>query len=150
MQRALPALAALAGLCLVAGALAARAEFDMAATLNWRQEVPRPAHPVRAAAGTLSGDLDHQSRQLHWTLVYRHLSGKPTRADFHYGRSGRTGKSFLVLCGRAVRRCKSGLKGAAKIPAQAVTAMEAGYTYVDLHTARNPRGEIRGQIAIKR
>jgi CHRD domain len=150
MRLALPALAVLAVLALAAGALAARAEFDMGATLTWRQEVPRPAHPVRAATGTLSGDLDHQSRRLRWKLAYRRLSGHASRADIHYGRPGHRGTLLLLLCGRAVRHCKSGLSGAATVSTRAVLTLEAGYTYVEIHTVRNPRGEIRGQIAIKR
>lgn len=154
MRTALPLLAALAALCFGAGvAPATRAEFDVAATLDWRQQVPRPAHPVRKATGALSGDLDHQSRELRWKLVYRRLSGRPTAAEIHRGKRGRKGAVLLRLCGPKApkaKRCKSGLSRTVIVPVATVLALESGNTYVVLHTRRNPKGEIRGQIAVKR
>jgi hypothetical protein len=150
---ALPVLAALVLLNLGASAAASPAAFELAATLDWRQQVPRPPHPVRAATGTLSGDLDIHVREVHWKLVYRKLSGRATAAEIHLGNLGRRGPLLLGLCGPKVakaRLCKSGLSGSATVLASTVRALEAGDTYVVLHTLRNPAGEIRGQIAIKR
>ena len=153
MRTAPPLMAAVAALSFGAGAWASPAVFDLAATLDLRQQVPRPAHPVRAATGALSGELDHQRREVHWKLVYRKLSGRATAADIHLGKLGRRGPLLLGLCGPKVakaRFCKSGLSGSATVLASTVRALEAGNTYVVLHTLRNPAGEIRGQIAIKR
>jgi hypothetical protein len=152
MQRVGPLLVTLAALGLAAAAWGARAEFDVAATLGWQQVVPKPSHPVKGASGTLSGDLDHQMRELNWKLVYRGLSGRPTRAEIHVGKLGRRGPLLLALCGPQAkgRPCKSGLKGTKIVPKSAVLTLEAGNTYVQLYTRRNPRGELRGQILIKR
>jgi hypothetical protein len=153
MRRVGPLLVTLSAFGLVAGAGASRAEFDVAATLSWQQVVPKPSHPVKRASGLLSGDLDHQLRELNWKLVYRGLSGRPTRAEIHVGKLGRRGPLLLSLCGPKVvkaRRCKSGLKGTKIVSKSAVMTLEAGNTYVQLYTRRNPRGELRGQILIKR
>lgn len=134
-------------------AWAARAEFDVAATLNWQQVVPKAAHPMKRATGSLSGDLDHQLRELNWKLVYRGLSGRPTRAEIHVGKLGQRGPLLLALCGPKVtkaRLCRSGLKGTKIVSKSAVLTLEAGNTYVQLYTRRNPAGELRGQILIKR
>jgi hypothetical protein len=153
LRAALPVLAGLAALVFGGGvALSTHAEFEVAATLDWRQQVPRPAHPVRSAVGALSGDLDHQRRELHWKLVYRRLSGRATAAEIHRGKRGRTGPVLLRLCGRRVpkaRRCRSGMSRTKILRAVTVLALESGNTYVELHTRRNPKGEIRGQVSIK-
>jgi CHRD domain len=153
MWRFGPLPVALAASGLAAGAWAARAEFDIAATLGWQQVVPKPSHPVKGAGGSLSGSLDHQARELSWKLVYRGVSGRPTRAEIHVGKLGRQGPLLLALCGPKVakaRVCRSGLKGTKKVSTSAVLTLEAGNTYVQLYTRRNPRGELRGQILIKR
>jgi hypothetical protein len=146
--------AALAALAAgAANAPATTSTFDVAATLDWRQQVPRPVHPVRVAAGSLSGDLDHQRREVHWTLVYRRLSGKATAAEVHVGARGRRGPLLVALCGRTApkaRPCSPGATGTATLSADAVGAFEAGNTYVVVQTRSNPAGEIRGQIAVKR
>lgn len=149
-----PLLVTLAALGLAVGAAsAARAVFDVASTLTGQQVVPRPGHPVRGAGGSLSGDLDHQLRKLNWKLVYRGLSGRPTRAEIHVGRLGQRGPLLLALCGPKVakaRLCRSGLQGTKIVSKTAVLTLEAGNTYVQLYTRRNPGGEVRGQILIKR
>lgn len=152
MRRAGGLLVALAALGLAAVAWGARAEFDVAATLSWQQVVPKPSHPVKRASGTLSGDLDHQLRELNWKLVYRSLSGRPTRAEIHVGKLGRRGPLLLSLCGPRAKvvRCTSGLKGTTIVSKSAVLTLEAGNTYVQVYTRRNPSGELRGQILIKR
>jgi hypothetical protein len=154
MRRVAPLLVTLGALGLtVAAASAARAEFDVASTLSWQQVVPKPSHPVRSASGSLSGDLDHQRRELNWKLVYRGLSGRPTRAEIHVGKLGQRGPLLLPLCGFNVanaRLCRSGLKGMKIVSKSALLTLEAGNTYVQVYTHRNPRGELRGQILIKR
>jgi CHRD domain len=153
MRRVGPLLVTVTALGLAAAAGGARAEFEVAATLGWQQVVPKPSHPVKRASGSLTGDLDHQMRELNWKLVYRGLSGRPTKAEIHVGKLGRRGPLLLSLCGPKVakaRRCKSGLTGTKIVSKSAVLTLEAGNTYVQLYTRRNPRGEIRGQILIKR
>jgi hypothetical protein len=152
MRRAGPLLVALGAFVLAGAAWGAQAEFDVAATLGWQQVVPKPSHPVKRASGALSGDLDHQMRELNWKLVYRGVSGRPTRAEIHVGKLGRRGPLLLSLCGpkAKVSRCASGLKGTKIVSKSAVLTLEAGNTYVQLYTRRNPRGELRGQILIKR
>jgi hypothetical protein len=150
MRRALLP-AALVVLALAAGsASSSSADFELGAQLDWRQQVPRPVHPQRRAAGSLTGDLDHQARMVDWKLVYAKLSGRATSAHLHLGRRGVRGKAVLTLCSRTARRCRSGMTGTARVSAATVRALEAGLGYVDVHTRRNPAGEIRGQISVKR
>jgi CHRD domain len=60
----------------------------------------------------------------------------------HRGKAGRPGGVVISLCGP----CRSGVRGTARASASVVTALLSGGAYVNVHTARNPGGEIRGQI----
>ncbi len=48
----------------------------------------------------------------------------------------------MTLCGP----CRSGARGTANVSVATLAALEAGRTYVNVHTKRNPTGEIRGQL----
>jgi len=125
-------------------------EFDLHATLDSRQAVPKPPHPVARATGTLTGTLDRETRTVEWKLVYKSLSGPATAAEIHLGRPAALGPVALALCGpraaAARTRCRSGVHGVAKFGAVTMRAFLAGLTYVNVHTSKNPTGEIRGQL----
>jgi hypothetical protein len=80
---------------------------------------------------------------LSWKLTFQGLSGKATASHIHVGARGRAGGVKVSLCGP----CRSGARGTAKVDAKTVNALLGGSTYVNVHTARNAAGEIRGQIA---
>jgi hypothetical protein len=70
------------------------------------------------------------------------LTGKAAAAHIHTGARGKSGPVIVPLCAP----CKSGAKGQATVDASVVSALETGRTYVNVHTAKNPAGEIRGQL----
>ena len=43
--------------------------------------------------------------------------------------------------------CRSGARGRATVDGSVLDALESGRSYVNVHTKKNPAGEIRGQIA---
>ena len=51
---------------------------------------------------------------------------------------------LISLCGP----CKNGQTGKVKITGDTEEAMEKGKTYVNVHTAKNAGGEIRGQVIL--
>ena len=116
----------------------------LTAGLDARQEVPRPKGAVADAGGSFVATLERKgaSGTLAWRLTFRELSGKATAAHVHLGKRGRPGPVALALCGP----CRSGARGSTKAGAGAVQALLTGGAYVNVHTARNPAGEIRGQI----
>jgi CHRD domain len=112
----------------------------LTARLDAAQETPAPKSAVRAAGlftATLSG------RSLTWRLTFSHLSGKALAAHIHLGRQHVAGPVAVPLCGP----CVSGVHRAVTVSAKVGTALLAGTAYVNVHTAKNPAGEIRGQIA---
>jgi CHRD domain len=55
----------------------------------------------------------------------------------------KSGNIVVPLCGP----CTSPAKGTATISATLMTAFKKHLLYVNVHTAKNPDGEIRGQLA---
>jgi CHRD domain len=113
--------------------------------LNARQEVPKPKGNANRARGTFSATVtkaDATSGSIAWRLTFSKLTGRAVAAHIHIGATGRSGPVAIPLCGP----CRSGARKSATLSAAVLTALEAGRAYVNIHTARNPAGEIRGQI----
>ena len=110
-------------------------------------EVPKPkaapgARGLFTATVTESGGV----RTIRWKLTFSRLSGKAVAAHLHRGKAGVAGGVLLPLCGP----CTTGQTGTATIPSDAADTLERGLAYVNVHTARNAAGEIRGQVRLVR
>jgi hypothetical protein len=113
--------------------------------LNTRQEVPRPTGTLARAGGTFTAAVTKSGATgtAAWRLTFSRLTGRALAAHIHLGRPGKAGAVAVALCGP----CRNGVRGTATLRAPVLAALEAGRAYVNVHTARNPGGEIRGQIA---
>jgi hypothetical protein len=114
------------------------------ATLGAGAEVPKPSGVTRRATGTFTGGLTRRGRagSLSWRLTFKGLTGSASAAHIHLARVGRAGPVAVPLCGP----CRSGARGNARLNAKTTTALLGGGAYVNVHTSRNPAGEIRGQV----
>jgi hypothetical protein len=114
------------------------------AGLNGKAEVPAAKGVSPTAAGVFAVWLTHTGSKYTatWKLTFDNLTGSAAAAHIHKGKPGTAGPVLVPLCGP----CKSGQTGTATISAAAVTAIKTGATYVNVHTAKNPGGEIRGQV----
>ncbi len=115
------------------------AAVKLTAKLDARHEIPAPKGAARAHGlftATLSG------RSLAWRLTFSRLTGKALAAHIHLGRTGVAGPVAVPLCGP----CSSGVHRTVTVTAKVRAALLAGTAYVNVHTARNPSGEIRGQV----
>jgi Cu/Zn superoxide dismutase len=121
--------------------LAARAAATVALTA--RKEVPRPKGAGRAR-GTFAvvATKEGASATIAWRLGFSRLTGRALAAHIHVGRVGRAGPVAVPLCGP----CRSGARGTATVSGATLAALQAGRAYVNVHTRRNPAGEIRAQI----
>jgi CHRD domain len=81
--------------------------------------------------------------KMSWKLVFSKLTGPASAAHIHLGAKGVSGDVLIALCGP----CKSGAHGTASVTAAQIKDMLKGKTYVNVHTAKFPNGEIRGQIS---
>lgn len=123
---------------------AATTTSTLTAVMNAGQEVPHPKGVMAGASGRFTGTLNNGV--LKWHLTFAHLSGPATAAHIHVGVKGKSGAVLVPLCGP----CKSGASGTVKLanPAALSITSKPDSTYVNVHTAKNPGGEIRGQLTV--
>lgn len=111
-------------------------------TLSGSAEVP----PTRTeGAGTLDASLDRSTGMLRWKLSYSGLTGPATMAHFHGPAMPGSNAGVIVPFASAM----SPSEGQATLTPSQVADLTAGKWYVNVHTAANPAGEIRGQMIAK-
>lgn len=146
---------------LVIGLLAATAPAALAADpptpafggpLDGSQEVPAV---VTAATGEATVVISADNSTIWYVVTYSGLSGALAAAHIHAGAAGVNGGVILPLVASAspmvgtLTSSNFTPSGSITTFAEAVSAVKAGTTYVNLHTAANPGGEIRGQVVAK-
>jgi hypothetical protein len=112
----------------------------MKATLDGKSETPPNAS---AATGKADIDYDAASKKLTWKLTYSGLTGPATAAHFHGPAEVGKNAGVAVAIPNATTSPNEG--SATLTDAQAADLL-AGKYYVNVHTAANPGGEIRGQV----
>ena len=132
----------------LAGAAVGRTQattIQLNTSMNAAQEVPKPKGSVRRAKGTFTATVTKSGTTgtIAWRLSFSGLTGRAMSAHIHRGKRGKAGPVVVALCGP----CRSGMRRSAALTPAVLTALEAGRAYVNIHTTRNPGGEIRGQIA---
>jgi CHRD domain len=118
---------------------------NVTTALNARQEVPKPKGNANRARGKFTATVTKASAttgSIAWRLTFSKLTGRAVAAHIHIGAAGRSGPVAVPLCGP----CRSGVRRTATLQSSVLAALEAGRAYVNIHTPRNPAGEIRGQI----
>jgi hypothetical protein len=133
------AIAALTAAALFAGAAAHAETIQMRATLNGAQEVP-PVTTQGSGTGTFT--FDTVTRKLDWDINYGGLSG-PAAAGHIHGPAAAGANAGVMVPFPAPA---SPIRGSATLTEAQATELMAGRTYVNIHTAAHPGGEIRGQI----
>jgi mono/diheme cytochrome c family protein len=117
------------------------------ATLTGAEEVP----PVQTtASGNAWVLFDPQTNTLSWTVEFSGLSGPATGAHFHGPADvGATAGVVVSLVADPAAGFASPIQGTATITAEQAAQFTGGMWYVNVHTAANPAGEIRGQVVVK-
>jgi hypothetical protein len=132
-----------AGLALTALALlvapAAAETVAFKADLKTSSEVP----PVDGSGtGNLTATYDTAGKKLSWKGNYSGLSGNVTAAHFHG--PAEPGKNAGVA--QPIQASSPTFEGSANLTDAQAADLMAGRWYVNVHTAKNPGGEIRGQM----
>ena len=138
--------AALAGVgltaCLQQQQSAAPATMTFKAHLTNKDEVP-----PTAGAGTGDGTvvLNTATNEITWNVTFSGLTGPAIAAHIHG--PGVPGANAGVLVGFDPPKAPAGeIKGSNVILVKQVEDLKAGKWYVNIHTAANKGGEIRGQL----
>ena len=132
-------LALAAGLSMVLAGPAFAEKVALKAQLTSAAEVP-----ANTSKGSGAADIsfDTASKALSWKLNYSDLSGAATMAHFHG--PAEAGKNAGVAV--PIPNTASGSEGTATLTDAQAADLLAGKYYVNVHTAANPGGEIRGQV----
>lgn len=100
--------------------------------------------PVQTGAqGNAAVTLDPTTNLMTYQVAHAGLSGPVTGAHIH-GPAGTSGTGPIVVPFRNTDRTP--IQGSASLTNAQVSQLRAGSYYINVHTARNPTGEIRGQI----
>jgi len=112
----------------------------MKVTLDGKSEVPPNSS---AGTGAADVDFDAASKMLTWKLTYSGLSGPATAAHFHGPAEAGKNAGVKVPIPNAT---SSPAEGSATLTDEQAADLTAGKYYINVHTAANPGGEIRGQV----
>ena len=131
------AIAFAGALALVTPSMAAMMNFK--ASLSGKNEVPPN---TVAATGTVTATYDTASKTLTWKGSYSGLTGPATAAHFHG--PAPEGKNAGVMV--PISPSGPSFEGSATLTDAQAKALMDGDMYVNVHTAANKGGEIRGQL----
>jgi hypothetical protein len=112
------------------------------ASLSGAQEVP----PVMGSGkGSADFKLDASTKTLTWTVSYSGLSGDAVAAHIHgpAAMGSNAGVEVPLTVG------SNPMTGSAVLTDAQISDLSTGKTYINIHTAANKGGEIRGQITPK-
>jgi CHRD domain len=112
----------------------------MTVKLDGKSEVPPN---TSAGTGTADIDFDAASKKLSWKVTYSGLTGPATAAHFHG--PAEAGKNAGVAV-PIPNIGTSPAEGSATLTDAQAADFAAGKYYVNIHTAANPGGELRGQV----
>lgn len=124
---------------LSAAAMAKVIHFRIA--LSGSQETP--PHPGKGKGFGMVA-FDDASHELRWKISFSGLSGDATMAHFHGPAKPGVAAGVEVALGNGP--LVSPLIGSATLTDAQAKDLLAGLFYVNIHTAANPKGEIRGQL----
>ncbi len=110
------------------------------AKLSAAQEIPKQVVKNTTGHGTFTGTLS--GTKLKFKLTFAGLTGPATAAHIHLGAKGKSGNVLVPLCAP----CKSPVTGTVTVSAAVQKDFTKHLLYVNVHTGKNPNGEIRGQL----
>jgi hypothetical protein len=131
---------ALFGAAYLLSGIAHAENIQFNATMTGAAEVPAK---LSNGKGTATATLDTATKALTYAVEYSDLSGPATAAHFH-GPAEPTANAGVVVPFPAPA---SPIKGSTTLSDAQVADLMAGRWYANVHTAANPGGEIRGQMA---
>lgn len=117
------------------------------ATLNGTSEVPPT---TSGGTGTATVTYDAGTKMVTWQGNFSGLSGPATAAHIHGPAEAGKNAGVIVPLSQKDVPFTSPFMGSATLPDDKAAALEAaltgGQAYVNIHTAANPGGEVRGQL----
>ena len=126
-------------LAVIAGGASLADEVKLKGDMSGRNEAPPNDSP---ATGNAEANFDTATRKLSWTVTYSGLTGPAAGAHFH-GPSEAGKNAGIVL---PFASPVSPISGTSTLNEAQAADLMAGRWYANVHTAKHPGGEIRGQM----
>lgn len=114
------------------------------AMANTAQEMPEPMGADGNGLALVS--LNYTMDTLFYEVQAEGMTGAITGAHFHDGASGVNGGVLISLTDDIMGNRISGFVAGAALTVENINKFLSGGIYINLHTAANPAGEIRGQV----
>jgi hypothetical protein len=120
------------------------ATTDFKADLKGSSEVP-PNNTSGTGSATVT--LDPSTNKITWNVTFSGLTGPATAVHIHGPATEGKNAGVLVWLSTKGQNATSPVTGSATMTAAQAKDLTDGQCYVNVHTAANPGGEIRGQLA---
>jgi hypothetical protein len=118
----------------------------VAETITYKAVLNAQSQPTpndSKGTGTAEVTYDTTSKTLTWTVTFDGLTGPATAAHFHGPAEPGQNAGVALLIGN---NPTSPAKGTATLTDAQAADLAAGRWYINIHTAANRGGEIRGQV----
>lgn len=123
--------------------------MQLSGNLAASNEVPAVT-VASSATGTVTGTYVPSTRVVNYVVTYSGLTGPITGAHFHLGDAKhRTAAPTLAFPSGTNAPASGSFSGTATMTAQQADSLLAGRIYANLHTDKNPNGEIRANMTAK-
>ncbi len=119
--------------------------FNISAIVNTAQEIPAPSGAADSAAGFAALQYDDVTKELSWDIAWQDLTGPAVGMHFHSPALAGSTAGVAVNVG-GISGLSSPSVGSAVITDDFASSLLAGQSYLNIHTAANGPGEIRGQV----
>ncbi|MBC9908997.1 CHRD domain-containing protein [Chitinophaga varians] len=117
--------------------------YTISASLTGGQETPPNAS---TGTGTLTGTYDPATYKLTYKITWNMISGAPTGMHFHGPAAAGVAAPVVVGITGFPTDSTGSVSGSVVITAGQAGDLLSGNWYVNIHTAKFPNGEIRGQV----
>jgi hypothetical protein len=111
---------------------------EMNVPLSGKNEVP-----PNASTGSGTGRVELDGNVLKWNVTYSGTTGPVTAGHFHGPAAAGANAGVVVPFAGPLT---SPIVGSATLTPAQVDQLKQGLWYINLHTAANPGGELRGQV----
>lgn len=96
------------------------------------------------ATGEADFVLDRETLELSWTVRWKDFDSEVTGVHIHA--PGRPGENAALALDLGPVAGSANVSGSAPLPSGLLAHLLTGRAYVNVHTRRNPEGEIRGKV----
>lgn len=118
--------------------------YSISATMNGGKEVPAN---TTTGSGTLTGSYNKSTNKLTYTINFSGLTGTSTAMHFHGPATTTVNAGVAIGLTITTPGATGGATGEVTLTEAQEADLLAGLWYLNVHTAANLGGEIRGQVA---